>query len=225
MATLFLWDLDETLITTAGAGERAIIRSARKHWKVEVDLARIPYAGKTDRRIGHLIREHFDLPEDEPTHRAYLEDFVNFVGEELPESKARVLPGVREVVEAAHASPDHWQGMLTGNLCAAAEAKLVPFGFWTFFPFGAFADDALERTDLGPIALSRASEHAGHAFAPEDVIVIGDTPHDIACARSLGARCLAVATGHFTLTQLAAHEPDHLVASLETPSARSFLSL
>lgn len=225
MTTLLLWDLDETLITTAGAGERAIIRSAHKHWKVEVNLDSISYAGKTDRRIGHLIREHFDLPEDEPTQRAYLDDFVNFVAEELPDSHARVLPGVSEIVKAAHASPDHWQGMLTGNLRAAAEAKLVPFGLWDYFSFGAFADDAIERSDLGPIALRRASEHAGHIFAPEDVIVIGDTPHDIACARSFGARCLAVATGRFTLPQLTAHAPDHLVATLEIPSARSFLSL
>ena len=225
MPVLLLWDLDETLITTAGAGERAIIRSARKHWKVDVDLAAIPYAGKTDCRIGHLIREHFGLPEDEAIHRSYLDDFVNFVAGELPDSKAHILPGVREIVESAHASVDHWQGMLTGNLRAAAEAKLVPFGLWGFFPFGAFADDAIERTDLGPIALRRAAEYAGCVFAPEEAIVIGDTPHDIACARSFGGRCLAVATGRFTHAQLGAHEPDHLVATLEAPSARSFLSL
>ena len=225
MPTLLLWDLDETLITTAGAGERAIIRSARKHWKVDVDLAAIPYAGKTDCRIGHLIREHFDLPEDEAIHRSYLDDFVNFVAEELSKSKACVLPGVQEIVESAHASLDHWQGMLTGNLRAAAKTKLIPFVLWDFFPFGAFADDAIERSDLGPIALHRASEYAGHVFAPEEVIVIGDTPHDIACARSFGARCLAVASGRFSLAQLGAHQPDHLATTLEAPSVRSFLSL
>ena len=56
MSTLLLWDLDETLITTGGAGERAIVRSARKHWSVDVDLSEIPYSGKTDRMIGRLIR-------------------------------------------------------------------------------------------------------------------------------------------------------------------------
>ena len=225
MPVLLLWDLDETLITTAGAGERAIVRSARKHWKVDVDLVAIPYAGKTDCRIGHLIREHFELPEDDATHRSYLDDFVNFVAEELPDSKAHILPGVREIVDSAHLSVDHWQGMLTGNLRAAAKTKLVPFGLWDFFPFGAFADDAIERSDLGPIALRGASKYAGHVFDPEEVIVIGDTPHDIACARSFGARCLAVASGRFSLAQLGAHQPDHLSATLEAPSVRSFLSL
>ena len=225
MSTLLLWDLDETLITTGGAGERAIVRSARKHWDVEVDLAEIPYSGKTDRMIGRLIREHFEIPSDEATDLAYLEDFVNFVTEELPESSARVLPGIREIVECAHFSVKHYQGMLTGNLSASARAKLVPFGLWDFFPYGAYAEDSLERTDLGPIALRRAKEHAAVDFLPEDVIVIGDTPHDIACARSFSARCIAVATGKFGLAELESHQPDFLVEDLSLPDVRRFLDL
>jgi len=222
---LLLWDLDETLVTTAGAGERAIVRSARKHWSVDVDLSLIPYAGCTDRRIGHLIRKHFGIAEDESTLRAYLDDFVNFVSEELPDSGARILPGISEVVEAAHTSPDHQQGLLTGNLRAAAEAKLAPFGLWDYFSFGAFADDAIERLDLGPVALVRASECYGVTFAREEVTVIGDTPHDVACARAIGARSLAVASGRFTPEQLAECEPTCLVRSLQEPAALSFLSL
>ena len=225
MPVLLLWDLDETLVTTAGAGERSIVRSARKHWSVDVDLSLIPYAGCTDRRIGHLIRKHFGIAEDESTLRAYLDDFVNYVSEELPDSDARILPGVSEVVEAAHTSPDHSQGLLTGNLRAAAEAKLVPFGLWDYFSFGAFADDAIERLDLGPIALARASECYGVTFAPEEVTIIGDTPHDLACAHAIGARSLAVASGRFSPEQLAECEPTCLVCSLQEPAALSFLSL
>ena len=225
MPALLLWDLDETLVTTAGAGERSIVRSARKHWSVAVDLSLIPYAGCTDRRIGHLIRKHFGIAEDESTLRAYLDDFVNFVSEELPDSGARILPGISEVVEAAHTSPNHQQGLLTGNLRAAAEAKLAPFGLWDYFSFGAFADDAIERLDLGPVALARASECYGVTFAREEVTVIGDTPHDIACARAIGARSLAVASGRFTSKQLAECEPTCLVRSLQEPAALSFLSI
>ena len=225
MPALLFWDLDETLVTTAGAGERSIVRSARKHWSVAVDLSLIPYAGCTDRRIGHLIRKHFGIAEDESTLRAYLDDFVNFVSEELPDSGARILPGISEVVEAAHTSPDHQQGLLTGNLRAAAEAKLAPFGLWDYFSFGAFADDAIERLDLGPVALARASECYGVTFAREEVTVIGDTPHDVACARAIGARSLAVASGRFTPEQLAECEPTCLVRSLQEPAALSFLSL
>ena len=225
MPALLLWDLDETLVTTAGAGERSIVRSARKHWSVAVDLSLIPYAGCTDRRIGHLIRKHFGIAEDESTLRAYLDDFVNFVSEALPDSRARILPGISEVVEAAHTSPNHQQGLLTGNLRAAAEAKLAPFGLWDYFSFGAFADDAIERLDLGPVALARASACYGVTFAREEVTVIGDTPHDVACARAIGARSLAVASGRFTPEQLAECEPTCLVRSLQEPAALSFLSL
>ena len=225
MPALLLWDLDETLVTTAGAGERSIVRSARKHWSVDVDLSLIPYAGCTDRRIGHLIRRHFGIAADEFILRAYLDDFVNFVSEELPQSEARILPGVSEIVEAVHVSPDHVQGLLTGNLRAAAEAKLVPFGLWDYFPFGAFADDAIERLDLGPVALARASEYCDATFVREAVTVIGDTPHDIACARAIAARSLAVASGRFTMEQLAECEPTCLVRSLEEPAALSFLSI
>jgi phosphoglycolate phosphatase len=222
---LLLWDVDETLVTTAGAGERSIVRSARKHWLVEVDLSIIPYAGCTDRRIGHLICKHFGIAEDESTMGAYLDDFVKFVTEELADSDAHILPGASEIVEAIHASSVHRQGLLTGNLRSAAEAKLVPFALWKYFSFGAFADDAIERLDLGPVAMARASEHCGTAFAREEVIVIGDTPHDIACARSIGALSLAVASGRFTLDQLAECEPTCLVRSLEEPAALSFLSI
>jgi len=225
MATLLLWDLDETLLTTAGAGERSIVRSARKHWSVDVDLSLIPYPGCTDRRIGHLIRRHFGIADDQSILQAYLDDFVNFLSEELSQSDARILPGVSEIVEAVHVSPDHIQGLLTGNLQAAAEAKLVPFGLWDYFSFGAFADDAIERLDLGPIALARASESCNATFVREAVTVIGDTPHDIACARAIGARSLAVASGRFTMDQLAECEPTFLVGSLEEPAVLSFLSL
>ena len=225
MPFLLLWDLDETLVTTAGAGERSIVRSARKHWSVDVDLSLIPYPGCTDRRIGHLIRRHFGIADDESILRAYLDDFVNFVSEELSQSDARILPGVSKIVEAVHVSPDHVQGLLTGNLQAAAEAKLVPFGLWDYFSFGAFADDAIERLDLGPIALARASDSCDATFVREAVTVIGDTPHDIACARAIGARSLAVASGCFTMDQLAACEPTFLVSSLEEPAVLSFLSL
>ncbi len=225
MTALLLWDIDETLVTTAGAGERAIVRSARKHWSVEVDLSLIPYAGCTDRRIGHLIRKHFGIAQDESTLRAYLDDFVNFVSEELPVSGSRILPGISEVVEAVRTSPDHQQGLLTGNLRASAEAKLAPFGLWDYFPFGAFAEDAIERLDLGPIALARASQYYGFTFAREEVTVIGDTPHDVACAHAIGAQSLAVASGRFTPEELAGCEPTCLVSSLEESAALSFLSL
>jgi phosphoglycolate phosphatase-like HAD superfamily hydrolase len=105
------------------------------------------------------------------------------------------------------------QGLLTGNMRRGAQVKLSHHGLWEFFGFGAFADDSEHRNELGPHAVRRALECHGIDFAPGRVWVIGDTPHDIACGKIIGARTLAVATGGATLDQLRAHKP---TAALET---------
>jgi phosphoglycolate phosphatase-like HAD superfamily hydrolase len=121
---------------------------------------------------------------------------------------------VREVLAAVAARPGVAQGLLTGNLVRGARAKLTHHGLWDYFPFGAFADDGELRNDLGPHALSRAREHHGVAFAPDDVWIIGDTPHDIACGKIIGARTLAVTTGYYSAAELAAYAPDAVLPDL-----------
>ena len=85
---------------------------------------------------------------------------------------------------------------------------------WIHFPFGAFGDDHHDRNELGPVALERASGHTGREFSAEGTLVIGDTPKDIRCAKAIGARCLAVATGSFTTGQLRDHGAEIVVESL-----------
>ena len=99
-------------------------------------------------------------------------------------------------------------GLLTGNLRRGAEVKLGSRNLWRYFPFGAFADDCEDRNRLGPHALRRARTHHGVEFAPADMWVIGDTPHDVVCARAFGARALAVATGRHSADELRAAGPD-----------------
>ena len=103
--------------------------------------------------------------------------------------------------------------MLTGNLAAGAEHKLSHYGVWQYFRFGAYADDHFDRNELGPVAMKRARE-LGYEFSPHDVWVLGDTPHDIACARAFGAKALAVATGAFLSAQLSEHKPDALFENM-----------
>ena len=103
--------------------------------------------------------------------------------------------------------------LLTGNLERGAEHKLSHYGVWEYFAFGAFADDHHERDRLGPFALTRARER-GHTVSLARTFVIGDTPHDISCARAIGARAVAVATGVFRAENLAPHTPDVLLEDL-----------
>jgi phosphoglycolate phosphatase len=130
-----------------------------------------------------------------------------------------VLPGVAELLATAAAHPQVAQGLLTGNVRRGAQVKLGHHGLWEFFPVGAFADDGEHRNELGPHALRRARDHWGVQFAPERVWIVGDTPHDISCARAFGARALAVATGGSKVPQLAAHSPDAVLEDLQSPAA------
>jgi phosphoglycolate phosphatase-like HAD superfamily hydrolase len=133
---------------------------------------------------------------------------------ELPRREGRVLPGIIELLEALHRREDCVLGLLTGNIEKGAELKLSHYGVWDFFEFGAFADDHVDRNKLGPVAHSRAVEKHGTSFEAEDVLVIGDTPRDIDCARAAGFVAVAIATGSYAKDELAAHKPDLLFEDL-----------
>ncbi len=137
----------------------------------------------------------------------------------LPAGKARLHPGIKEALDAVHAHPEIHQGLLTGNHREGARLKLSHLGIWHYFEFGAYADDSHIRDELGPFALARAKEKLGIAFPPERVWIIGDTPHDVACGKAIGAKTIAVATGSFTVEQLAALNPTHTFADLSDTQA------
>jgi phosphoglycolate phosphatase len=104
--------------------------------------------------------------------------------------------------------------LLTGNLVRGAELKLTHYGVWDYFEFGAYADDHHDRNALGPFAQARAKEKHGIEFAAEDIFVLGDTPHDVACARAIGAKAVAIATGRHNRAELEACHPDFLFDDL-----------
>lgn len=204
---LLLWDIDGTLLASGGAGMRALQAGLTATFGIEASLADIEFAGRTDRWIIRAILRKFSLPDTEENFTTLFEAYVVRLPGELRGPQARVLPGVREALGAFAARGDTAQGLLTGNLRRGAQAKLAHHGLWDAFAFGAFGDDGEARNDLGPHALRRAQEFHGAAFPPERVWVIGDTVHDIACGRAIGARTLAVGTGGSSLDELRRHGP------------------
>ena len=219
MNHLLLWDIDGTLIASGGAGMRALQVALRRVFAIEGSLADIDFAGRTDLWIMRQVFEKFSLPPTAENFSRYFEGYVAALPAELDNPHARVLPGVREILRAAAGHGEIAQGLLTGNMRRGAQAKLVFHGLWEHFEFGAFADDSEHRNELGPHAVRRALERHGVSFATEDIWVIGDTPHDIACGKSIGARTLAVATGGATLDQLRCHQPTALVQDLSDTAA------
>ena len=215
-AKLLLFDIDGTLINTNAAGLTGFARAFREVFGRDDDLSRVDFAGATD---SDIIRQLFELhgidfnPGNQERFRAA---YFPALTEILPQRTGCVLPGVGALLDALAARDDVQLALLTGNFAESARLKLVHFGLWNYFPFGAFADDSLDRNKLGPVALQRAREfRSGTEFVPAaDVWIIGDTPKDIACARAFGARVLAVATGKHRMEQLAAHAPDAVLPEL-----------
>jgi phosphoglycolate phosphatase-like HAD superfamily hydrolase len=215
--TLLLWDIDGTLIASGHAGMHALQTGLRNAFGLDGALDDIDFAGRTDRWIARRIFAKFSLPDTEESFTRLIDGYLAALPAALCNPRARVLPGVRALLATAAARPDLAQGLLTGNLRRGAQTKLGHHGLWDFFPFGGFADDAELRNDISPHALRRAQDHTRTTFDPARVWVIGDTPHDIACARVIGARALAVATGSHTIAQLAAHAPDAVLPDLADP--------
>ena len=211
---LLLWDIDGTILASGGAGMRALENSLSNILGSTADLSDIDWAGRTDRWITEAIFAKYGIEHTPELAEKLIDAYLAGLPEHLNRS-TQVLPGVRERLAEAETRPDIVQGLLTGNLERGAKIKLGHFDLWHHFPFGAFADDSSTRNDLGPHALRRAAVHASHEFAPDQVWIIGDTPHDIECGKVIGARTLAVATGHHSMRELQQHAPDHVVASLE----------
>lgn len=211
---LLLFDIDGTLLASGGAGERALRIGFRERFGIEDDLKGIEIAGRTDSSIAQqLLRKHRILETPENL-TAFFDGYLAQLTALLPQTPGRLLPGILPLLDALKPRADVVLALLTGNLARGAELKLTHYGVWHYFEFGAYADDHHDRNALGPIARARALEKHGIEFEPERVFVIGDTPHDIACARAIAAKAVAIATGGFTRAELAQHAPDFIFDDL-----------
>lgn len=211
---VWLFDVDGTLLLTQGAGREALARALYERHGIEDDLRTIPMAGRTDPLIvGDLARRHgLDLGQGAQAHGPFWDATYAHMRALMTPPRGGLLPGVAELLDAVEAEPGWVSALLTGNVPVMAELKLGAFGLWERFDFGAFGSEAPDRDSLARVAVARAAER--HGVGPERCVVVGDTEHDIACARSAGAHVVAVATGGRTREQLASHAPDLLLDDL-----------
>ena len=217
MPSLLLFDIDCTLIDTGGAGMEALKQAARELFGAagpELDLA-----GSTDSGIVRGMLDHFG---SDLSLELFYQTYLNYLPTNLESFTGRVLPGVQSLLDRL-VETDVTLGLLTGNIAQGAWGKLDHYGLRDYFGFGAFGDDHHDRNRLGPVALDRASRHGGCVFQAENAIVIGDTPKDIACGKAMGAVTLAVATGGFSVDQLASYDPDYVVADLNSSEVAEIL--
>jgi phosphoglycolate phosphatase len=231
MRKLVLFDIDGTLVLTGGAGIRAMNRACEELVGHPDALEGIPVAGRTDRiiltdvatRAGHSLNDGL-LEQLRDRYVAYLRAEIEQPGrlqsfESLgPRSGVKaVMPGIRELLQILERREDVMLGLLTGNFQAGARIKLEHFDLWRYFRCGAFGDDSADRNDLVPFAVDRARQCGLDDIEPSRIFVIGDTPHDVACARAVGAVPVAVATGGFTSDQLRDSGADIVYETLADP--------
>lgn len=214
---LILFDIDGTLLSAGGAPRRAFRRALVEYFDTEGGAASDRFAGKTDPQILHDLMRAEGFDEAHIDERA--DDFFAFYLTRLEveletETRHRLYPGVAELVPALAEDPRVTLGLVTGNVEPGARLKLGHFGLWECFEVGAYGSDDRVRNRLVPIAVDRAGAATGRRFDGPEVVVVGDTPADVACARAAGATAVAVATGVHSAADLAAHDPDFLLDSL-----------
>lgn len=220
MIVLF-WDIDGTLLTTGKAGVPAWEAAVREVTGRQFELAAIRVAGLTDYQIAVQTFTMLGLDPEETAVRRMVRRYEELLPSFLPLKRGTVLPNVREILEHLHGRVDVRSYLLTGNTRGGARAKLTHYRLLQFFPDGAFAEDAGDRSTVAARALELA-KRTGPVSA-EAVYVIGDTPHDIHGANAIAARTIAVGTGGYTVDELMAHHPWRVFAELPPP--REFVQL
>jgi phosphoglycolate phosphatase len=216
MVRLVLFDIDGTLIQSGGAGEKAFARVCEMEFKIPNGTAGLRFAGRTDPSI---VREFFCRHQIEPApenFQRFFERYVFWLDHLLGQTNGRVLPGAQELIHGMGGMPEPpLVGLLTGNVRLGAQIKLNHFRLWEYFQTGGFGDDHEDRNEIAAIARERGCRLLERNLRGEEILVIGDTPLDIACARAIQARVLAVATGGYALHQLLEHAPTFAASDLQ----------
>jgi len=219
MVRLVLFDIDGTLVRTSGAGVKAFAKVFATEFGAVDGFERLKFAGRTDYSI---VREFFGVHQIAPSREnfaRFFERYIFWLDHLLRQSRCEVCVGVADFIQGLRELPEPpVLGLLTGNIQLGAEIKLRHLGLWDTFTTGAFADDHEQRDQIAAIARDRGGRMLGRELRGEEVLVIGDTPLDIRCARAIDARVIAVATGGATLSELQQHSPDWVVENLSRVS-------
>jgi phosphoglycolate phosphatase-like HAD superfamily hydrolase len=202
MVKLILFDIDGTLISSGGAGTRALNKSFNEIFSIPDGFQGVRMAGRTDIEImKEGMRRHNINPEAKLVKRM-VDGYIYHLGKEIHNNGRHLKPRIKEILSRLKEMEGVYLGLLTGNLEKGARIKLEPFGINLYFPFGAFGSDDEDRNRLLPIALKKFSDIYNVSLKPEDSIVIGDTPRDVACSKPYGALSVVVATGPYSFEEL-----------------------
>ena len=215
MVKLVLFDVDGTLIHTRGAGIKAFEQTLASEFNIPNGVGGVHFGGRTDSSIVRELFQKHSVPAIPENFTRFFNCYVHWLDYLLSTSSGEICAGVWNFVHSLAALPNHPSiGLLTGNIRLGAEIKLRHFSLWEYFELGAFGDDDENRDTLAKIARKRGSAALGKELSGDEVVVVGDTPLDVQCAKAIGAKSLAVATGAATLQTLRDSGPTWAVTNL-----------
>jgi phosphoglycolate phosphatase len=224
MIRLVLFDIDGTLLHSGGAGVKAFARAFASEFGVNDGTERLKFAGRTDVSLVREFFSHQQIEASPENFGRFFKAYLFWLEQIIRDCKGGACPGVLEFCHSLEILPQPpLFGLLTGNIRQGARIKLQHYNLWEKFPFGAFADDDEERDRIAAIAQERGSERFGRPLRGDEILVIGDTPMDIRCARAIKAKILAVATGSFSVEELLRHAPDWAVPDLSKITVQDVL--
>ncbi len=212
-----LFDIDGTLVGTGGAGKAAIDMALAEEFGIRESIASGSMAGRTDRGIASNQFRRHSIDDSLENWRRLRAAYVRKLPTFLEEHAGAVLPGIVETLELL-GDAEVSLGLLTGNMLEGARLKLTHYRLFHYFPFGVYGDEHLTRDEIAHEALRLVRQRLDPSMAPEEIVIVGDTPLDVQCARAIGARVVAVATGSHSCDELAATDPDLLLADLSDPA-------
>ena len=193
-----LFDIDNTLLYTGGAGSHAMNRAFFELYGIDDGFRQIEFSGRTDLYILTEALKFGGIEGDPAGHlKTFLRAYVAGLPDSLAERNGHLMPGFPQLLEALRKA-GALLGLATGNFSEGARLKLEYYKLWDYFPGGGFGEVSLERAEVVAAAIGAVADGA----RPEDVVIIGDTPHDITAALANGAIAVGVATGHNTEEEL-----------------------
>jgi len=215
---LILFDIDGTLLLSKGAGPRAMLQAGQRLFG-ESFIFEVNTAGKIDTQIfAELVglNSHLSFAHEQDRFR---DSYLELLTQELGVGTAYTLPGVLALLATLREKNDVTLGLLSGNYSLAAPIKLRAAGLEPdWFPVTAFGDEAETRAGLVPVAMRKYEGLSGTPISTADVIIVGDTPLDVACAHDNGCVAVAVATGQFSKSELLETGADLVLGDLSDPS-------
>ncbi|MDP6858551.1 MAG: HAD hydrolase-like protein [Verrucomicrobiales bacterium] len=216
---VILFDIDGTLLTTGGAGMKAFYSAIENNYPSQLKKSggslALDMAGSTDSGLVIEIFEALGIEDSVNERESFFAQYIQCLGDNIsdPNYVGSLMPGIAELLDRLSYEANNGKlilGLLTGNIFEGAALKLKKYRVDKYFCFGAYGDDHHDRNELGPIALKRGGAYYKMDLAEAPVTVIGDTPKEIYCARAIGAKVVAVASGSISYQELAKYDPDFL---------------